>query len=315
MLERVSKRCPSPLAKSPAGSFGKRVPESLRREIQPRLGIDFSRIRIHADAAAARSAAALGAEAYAVGHDIVFGANAYRPGSIEGRRLLLHELAHVAQREKGAAAAGSGGRRFADASLDRNADQVADAVLLGRTPRVQAGSFQVGLKPKVPEYKQHPCDDKEPTNAKIIGFIKAHRADAESVGKKAGVPSDWILAVAAEETNYGTSGIVLRTNNYFGLHVSGENDTNHFDGQTGVEKTKGKPPVFVAVFGSSSGFKDSGMGFAKIEQSNISGITEFPKFAQTIHEHGYGVNTASYVSDLINVHDLIAARIDCAAAK
>jgi hypothetical protein len=223
----------------------------------------------------------------------------------------------VVQREKAVAGACSDGARLADASLERNADEAADAVLAGRTPLIRAGPFHLGRKPKpkIPEYKQHPCDDKEPTNAKIIGFIRTHHADAAAIAKQAGVPGAWILAVAAEETEYGTAGIVTRTNNFFGLHVSNEKDVKHFDGQTGAEKTKGTPPVYVAVFSSSTGFNDSGMAFAKIQKSRISGVTDFGKFAQIIHEHGYGVSLKSYVADLTAVHDLIAARIECPTAK
>jgi hypothetical protein len=312
---------PEPQAARTNGSGlggGRALDPATRSFMEPRFGANFSNVRIHADDGAARSAASLGARAYAAGHHVVFGAGEYAPGSTEGRRLLAHELAHVAQREKAAAGACSdgAGARLANASLDRNADEAADAVLAGRTPQIRAGNFHLGLKPKprIPEYKQHPCDDKEPTNAKIIGFIRAHRSDAETIATQAGVPGDWILAVAAEETEYGTSGIVTRTNNYFGLHVKDGNDVKHFDGQTGAEKTKGSS-VWVAVFSSSTGFKDSGMGFVKIAKDSISGVKDFAKFANIIHAHWYGVDTPTYVEDLTRVHDLIAKRIDCPTAK
>jgi hypothetical protein len=37
------------------------------------------------------------AHAYTVGHDIVFGANRFAPGTDEGQRLIAHELTHVVQ--------------------------------------------------------------------------------------------------------------------------------------------------------------------------------------------------------------------------
>jgi hypothetical protein len=58
---------------------------------------DFSRVRVHSDARAAESAQAVNALAYAVGPDLVFGAGQYAPHSGDGKRLLAHELAHVAQ--------------------------------------------------------------------------------------------------------------------------------------------------------------------------------------------------------------------------
>jgi hypothetical protein len=65
------------------------------------FGADFSAVRIHTDAKAAQSAAAVGALAYTVGSDVVFGAGQYDPVGESGRRLLAHELAHVVQQDMG----------------------------------------------------------------------------------------------------------------------------------------------------------------------------------------------------------------------
>ncbi|HEY8013892.1 MAG TPA: DUF4157 domain-containing protein, partial [Dongiaceae bacterium] len=68
---------------------------------QPGPKHDFSRIRIHTDAGAARSAGSVGALAYTVGDHIVFGAGRYRPETTAGRHLLAHELAHTIQQQAG----------------------------------------------------------------------------------------------------------------------------------------------------------------------------------------------------------------------
>lgn len=62
-------------------------------------GHDFSRIRIHKDASAAKSAEKIHALAYTVGQDIVFGAGQYAPETDTGRRLLAHELTHTIQQQ------------------------------------------------------------------------------------------------------------------------------------------------------------------------------------------------------------------------
>jgi len=62
-----------------------------------RFGYDFSRIRVHTDARAAESVRAVNALAYTVGQDVVFGRGQYAPGTIAGKRLLAHELAHTIQ--------------------------------------------------------------------------------------------------------------------------------------------------------------------------------------------------------------------------
>lgn len=58
----------------------------------------LDQVRIHTDSRSASSADRLGARAYAVGPDIVFGRRQFAPHMAEGRALLLHELSHVAAR-------------------------------------------------------------------------------------------------------------------------------------------------------------------------------------------------------------------------
>jgi hypothetical protein len=70
---------------------------ALRQEMEPRFGYDFSRVRVHSGGAAEQSAQNVNAHAYTVGHDIVFGAGQFAPGTHEGRRLIAHELTHVVQ--------------------------------------------------------------------------------------------------------------------------------------------------------------------------------------------------------------------------
>jgi Domain of unknown function (DUF4157) len=69
----------------------------VRASMERSLGHDFGSVRVHHDGVAATAAAAIGARAYTVGPDVVFGAGQYAPGTIAGRALLAHELAHVTQ--------------------------------------------------------------------------------------------------------------------------------------------------------------------------------------------------------------------------
>jgi Domain of unknown function (DUF4157) len=78
-------------------SPGQPLDRETREFMEPRLGHDFSRVRVHTDTRAAESARAVDAAAYTVGREVVFGAGQYYPSSREGRRLLVHELAHVVQ--------------------------------------------------------------------------------------------------------------------------------------------------------------------------------------------------------------------------
>ena len=77
-------------------SPGQPLDMATRASLERRFGHNFGRVRIHADAKATESAKAVSALAYTVGQDIVFAAGQYNPMSHEGRRLLAHELAHLA---------------------------------------------------------------------------------------------------------------------------------------------------------------------------------------------------------------------------
>ena len=77
-------------------SPGQPLDKATREFTEPRFGWDFSHVRVHTDEKAAESARAVQAKAYTVGRDIVFGAGQYG-NTDSGRRLLAHELTHVAQ--------------------------------------------------------------------------------------------------------------------------------------------------------------------------------------------------------------------------
>jgi hypothetical protein len=80
---------------------GSPLPVQTRSLMEQRLGHDFSRVRVHADGNAAELAGGLGARAFTVGSDIVFGGGEYRPQTGEGTRLLAHELTHTLQAPSG----------------------------------------------------------------------------------------------------------------------------------------------------------------------------------------------------------------------
>ncbi|MGB8886250.1 MAG: DUF4157 domain-containing protein [Candidatus Korobacteraceae bacterium] len=80
-------------------SPGMPLGRDTRRFFEPRFGADFSRIRIHHDERASRSARAVNAHAYTVGHHIAFAAGKYAPETTDGRTLLAHELAHTIQQQ------------------------------------------------------------------------------------------------------------------------------------------------------------------------------------------------------------------------
>jgi hypothetical protein len=78
-------------------SPGQPLDVSTRKFMEPRFGQDFSAVRIHVDGAAGRSAAEIGAQAYASGRHIVFAPGRFTPETEQGGKLLAHELTHTLQ--------------------------------------------------------------------------------------------------------------------------------------------------------------------------------------------------------------------------
>ena len=76
---------------------GQPLPAYIRNFFEPRLGVDFSNVKIHTDEAASDSARALNARAFTSQGDIVFADDQYEPETDRGQRLLAHELVHVVQ--------------------------------------------------------------------------------------------------------------------------------------------------------------------------------------------------------------------------
>lgn len=92
------------LVRDVVSSPGQPLDPGVRSVMEERLGYDFSQVRIHTNEDAARSAAAIGANAYAAGNHIIFGAGQFAPAVPDGQRVVAHELAHVIQQAHGAVA-------------------------------------------------------------------------------------------------------------------------------------------------------------------------------------------------------------------
>jgi hypothetical protein len=115
---------------------GEPVDAGARDALGARLQRDFSDVRVHTDAKAGSTASALGLQAFTRGRDIYFGGGQYQPRSEAGRRLIGHELAHVAQQESP-----SGGSAVAERTLEQEADHAAAPG--GAVPVSSAGGARV----------------------------------------------------------------------------------------------------------------------------------------------------------------------------
>lgn len=123
-------------------SAGEPLAAPVRQDMEARLGADFSDVRLHTGAAAARSARAIGARAYTSGSHVVIG---------EGggdRHTLAHELSHVVQQRRGPVSGSDTGHGFAVSDpgdrFERAAEANASRVMSGPTPVQKSAEDDIG---------------------------------------------------------------------------------------------------------------------------------------------------------------------------
>jgi hypothetical protein len=140
-----------------------------RSLMEARFKWDFGKVRVHTDAPANQSVAAMGARAVTQGWDIRFAEGRYAPGTSEGRRLLVHELTHVVQQARGV-----GSVVAPEGSLEAEASANANAVGFGRPVLVAEGA------PRGQPQFDKPTPTQSPKSAKVsaskfkFGDVKLH---------------------------------------------------------------------------------------------------------------------------------------------
>ena len=107
--DHASRPVPANVAAGIAGlrGGGAPLPDAARSYFEPRFGRDFSGVRVHTGTRADGLSKALNARAFTTGADIAFARGQYAPETMTGRRLVAHELAHVAQQNGPKPAAGA----------------------------------------------------------------------------------------------------------------------------------------------------------------------------------------------------------------
>lgn len=120
---------------------GQPLAVGLRDDLERTLGVSLADVRIHTDAVAARATRAIGAEAFTVGEDVFFADGAFAPDTGSGRKLLVHELTHVAQNLRAVAAPADRGPRVSepDDPREREAEAVVRAMEATREAAIRRG--------------------------------------------------------------------------------------------------------------------------------------------------------------------------------
>ena len=103
-------------------SGGQPLPSEVRAKMETAFGADFSDVRVHVGHEASR----IGAIAYTWGSNIHFAPGHYNPHTLQGQKVLGHELWHVVQQKAGRVKNpfGSGVAVVQDHSLEAEADRM-----------------------------------------------------------------------------------------------------------------------------------------------------------------------------------------------
>jgi hypothetical protein len=154
------------------GITGRPLEPDTRQSMESGFGRDLGHVRIHTDTTAALSARAVGARAYTVGQEILFGTGRYQPQDQDGRRLLRHEITHVLQQ----ATAGPLSRTLdvgqRDDQTEREAASTADTLAVG------GHAFGVLTTAPVAVAREEPSiEDFEPSETDVTDKAQGTTAD------------------------------------------------------------------------------------------------------------------------------------------
>jgi len=176
---------------------GRPLEPSVRDRMENKVGADLGSVRVHTDGAARGLTDSLEARAFTSGSDVFFSPGSYRPDSSDGRRLLAHELTHVAQQAAGRVPGSPGEIRPAGDALEREAESTAQRSTAptsrpsGR--RRKGGGIQRQAEGDVPDGGTPDC--KLPGGDVPPGGIPAGRAPDGSI-PAAGVPAAGVRSAA-----------------------------------------------------------------------------------------------------------------------
>jgi Domain of unknown function (DUF4157) len=170
---------PSPVHDVVGKGGGTPLDEGTRSTMEAGFGQDFSDVRVHTDSKASNSAAAVGANAYTVGSDIVFRSGHFDQSSPTGQRTIAHELSHVVQQRSGPVDGtdAPGGIKLSspDDRFERAAEATADQVVSrsaapaqptgASAPAVQLEASDEADQAEMPVQREGPEDELEESDA------------------------------------------------------------------------------------------------------------------------------------------------------
>ncbi len=155
---------------------GRPLTGAERQYFEPGFGADFSQVRVHDDAEAARAADSLNAKAFTQGSHIFFGSGYHQPNDTPGRQLMAHELTHTLQQggaQPAAPTRPAPGAHAPAAPVQRQADtppvENAPVGLIQRQPNAPAPGGrqrQCGRRHRGKRARQRSGDRRDPVRQK-----------------------------------------------------------------------------------------------------------------------------------------------------
>jgi hypothetical protein len=117
---------------------GQPLPSEVRTKMEAAFGADFSDVRVHVGHEASR----IGAIAYTWGSNIHFAPGHYNPHTLQGQKVLGHELWHVVQQKSGRVKNpfGGGVAVVQDHALEAEADRMGEKAALTSVVRKSGDS-------------------------------------------------------------------------------------------------------------------------------------------------------------------------------
>ncbi|MFD9118734.1 DUF4157 domain-containing protein [Streptomyces bottropensis] len=160
-------------------SPGKPLPEALRSEMEARMGASFRDVVIHDNAAAARSAVEVNADAYTANKNhIIVG-----PRGLN-KRTLAHELTHVEQQRAGAVAGTDNGNGLRVSDPSDRFERAAEA----NAARVMARTVKAPEAQQAPQAREADGEAKAPASSRPavqrVGTKGKRKAKAERMAAR-----------------------------------------------------------------------------------------------------------------------------------
>jgi hypothetical protein len=139
-----------------------------------------------------------------------------------------------------------------------------------------------------------------------VAFAKNNLADATTLAAKLNVPAAFVLAVAASESQWGTSDAATLDNNYFGIHWGNGVLSSAYGGSQSTRNS-----ILAAWSTGTDGFLGSGNVMVALAMSDgASGVTNASQFFTDINKQ-FGVGNPNYASQMQRVLNSVTARLNC----